>query len=141
MMELNFGLMLIEAGIFLVTLALLNKWLFHPLVKFIDEREAKLQQSLSQIEDNSGEVERLKEEIEEILHRARVEANRIREEARLEAVKRAEVEKMEKMEEIEKLKKLLRQEIEKESEALLEALRKEEGELRELMVKKFKGAA
>ena len=43
MLDLNIGVMLIEAGIFLVTMILLKKWLFDPLVTFMDEREKKLQ--------------------------------------------------------------------------------------------------
>ncbi|MRJ06560.1 MAG: ATPase [Epsilonproteobacteria bacterium] len=141
MLDINVGLMLFEAGIFLITLVLLNKWLFQPLVKFMEERDAKLKQSLNQIEGNSEEVEKLQKEIEEILHRARVDANRIREEARLEAVKQAEVMKMEKMEELEKAKAQLQREIEQEKRELMEALQKEEPQLKALLETKFKGVA
>ena len=61
MLDLNIGVMLIEAGIFLVTLILLKMWLFDPLVKFMDEREEKLKKSLEMINANSEDSKELEE--------------------------------------------------------------------------------
>ena len=89
MLDLNIGVMLIEAGIFLVTLVLLKKWLFDPLVAFMDEREKKLQKSLEMINANTEDTKELEEEIEKILAKAKKEAKTIRDEARAKAIAEA----------------------------------------------------
>jgi len=141
MLDLNFGLMLIEAGIFLITLVLLNRWLFQPLVKFMDDRERKLEQALSQIEGNTDEVARLEREIEEILHKARLEAKEIIAKARAEAEQEGERIKTKRLAQIEEAKEQFRREIEREKEKILGTLRREEESLKQLLQSKFKGIA
>lgn len=94
MLEINVWLMLSVAVIFLITMFLLNQWLFKPLIAFMEEREAKLNEQLKMINSNSVDTEKLEKEIEEILTNAKREAAKIREEAKAKAL--AEIQELKK---------------------------------------------
>jgi F-type H+-transporting ATPase subunit b len=141
MLDLNIGVMLIEAGIFLVTMVLLKMWLFEPLVKFMDEREAKLKESLAMINSNEEDTKKLEEEIEEILANARHEAKKIREEAKEKALKDAEELKAKALAKIEEAKKELEKEIQAEKEKILKTLTASKDELKVAVENKIRNAA
>jgi F-type H+-transporting ATPase subunit b len=141
MLDLNIGVMLIEAGIFLVTLVLLKKWLFDPLVAFMDEREKKLQKSLEMINANTEDTKELEEEIEKILAKAKKEAKTIRDEARAKAQKEANEMKAKRLAEIEAAKEELAKEIKAEKEKIIAKLSGSKEEIKHLVENKIRNAA
>jgi len=141
MLDLNLGVMLIEAGIFLVTMILLKKWLFDPLVAFMDEREKKLQKSLEMINANTEDTKELEEEIEKILAKAKKEAKEIRDEARAKAQKEANEMKAKRLAEIEAAKEELAKEIKAEKEKILAQLSESKDEIKNLVENKIRNAA
>jgi F-type H+-transporting ATPase subunit b len=141
MLDLNLGVMLIEAGIFLMTMILLKKWLFDPLVAFMDERERKLQKSLEMINVNTEDTKELEEEIEKVLAKAKKEAKAIRNEARAKAQKEANEMKAKRMAEIEAAKKELAKEIKAEKEKILAELSGSKEEVKKLVENKIRNAA
>ena len=141
MLDLNLGVMLIEAGIFLMTMILLKKWLFDPLVAFMDERERKLQKSLEMINVNTEDTKELEEEIEKVLAKAKKEAKAIRDEARAKAQKEANEMKAKRMAEIEAAKKELAKEIKAEKEKILAELSGSKEEVKKLVENKIRNAA
>jgi len=141
MLDLNLGVMLIEAGIFLVTMILLKKWLFDPLVAFMDERERKLQKSLEMINVNTEDTKELEEEIEKVLAKAKKEAKAIRDEARAKAQKEANEMKAKRMAEIEAAKEELAKEIKAEKEKILAELSGSKEEVKKLVENKIRNAA
>jgi F-type H+-transporting ATPase subunit b len=141
MLDLNLGVMLIEAGIFLVTMILLKKWLFDPLVAFMDEREKKLQKSLEMINANTEDTKELEEEIEKILAKAKKEAKEIRDEARAKAQEEANEMKAKRLAEIEAAKEELAKEIKAEKEKILAQLSESKDEIKNLVENKIRNAA
>ncbi len=141
MLNINFGVMLIIAGIFFITLILLKVWLFDPLVKFMDEREKKLQEELKMISQNTEETKEIEEAIKEVLRLAREDASKILTEARLKAIEEAEKLKAIKQREIEDAKDSLRVMLEKEKQDLLKQLLPEKEEIKSLIEKKIRDAA
>ena len=87
MLDISPIVMLIEAGIFFVTLILLNQWLFQPLLSFMDKREAKLQEELKAVSSNTDEAKQYEEEIASIIENAKAKASKIKKEAIEEAKK------------------------------------------------------
>ena len=141
MLDLNIGVMLIMAGIFFITLIFLKMWLFEPLVKFMDEREAKLKEQMEMISKNSEDTKEIEEEIKAVLQEARDEAKKIINEAKNKALKEAEELKAVKINEIEEAKEKLRAELAKEKEALLSELLKEKDSVKSLIENKIRNAA
>ncbi len=141
MLDLNIGVMLIEAGIFLITMILLKKWLFEPLLSFMDEREAKLKRDLEMIAKNSEDTAGIEAEIEKILTDARHQARAILDEAREKALKEANEIKSKKVAEIEAAKEELVKEIQKEKEAIINALSQEKNTFKEMIENKIRNVA
>jgi len=141
MLDLNIGVMLIMAGIFLITMVLLKIWLFDPLVTFMDEREKKLQTELEMISKNTEETKEIEDEIKTILKLAREDARKIVEEARLKASEEAEKLKAIKVREIEDAKESLRLSLKKEKEDLIKELSKDKDEIKALIENKIRNAA
>jgi F-type H+-transporting ATPase subunit b len=141
MLDLNLGVMLIEAGIFLITMVLLKLWLFDPLVKFMDEREEKLKAELEMINKNTEETKELEDEIQTILKLARDDARKIVDEARAKATEEAERIKAIKVREIEDAKESLRLQLQKEKEEILKELLKNKDEIKSLIENKIRNAA
>ncbi len=140
MLDLNIGVMLIEVGIFLITLVLLKKFLFDPLVSFMDEREERLKKALELASSNSDDVKKLEQEIEEILASARSEARNIVSVAKEKASKEAEelISRVDK--EIEEAKKELEVELKNETEAILNSLLKDRDVVKNAIENKLKVA-
>jgi F-type H+-transporting ATPase subunit b len=120
---------------------LLKKWLFDPLVAFMDERERKLQKSLEMINVNTEDTKELEEEIEKVLAKAKKEAKAIRNEARAKAQKEANEMKAKRMAEIEAAKKELAKEIKAEKEKILAELSGSKEEVKKLVENKIRNAA
>ncbi|PAF53460.1 hypothetical protein BKH42_05920 [Helicobacter sp. 13S00482-2] len=70
-------LMLLVFGVFLVTVFLLNIWLYKPLLRFMDRREASIAQDLEDIQQSDQEIIRIDEEIKQVIEDARVQSAQI----------------------------------------------------------------
>jgi len=141
MLELNFGVMLIVAAIFLVTMILLKLWLFDPLVKFMDEREETLKKELQMINENTEETQKIEEEIKTILKLAKDDAKKILDEARAKAIEEAERIKAIKKRELEEAKESLILTLKQEKEKMLNELLKEKEDIKTLIEKKLRDVA
>ncbi|MGP1450744.1 MAG: FoF1 ATP synthase subunit B' [Wolinella sp.] len=80
-LSVNPLLMLLVFAVFLVSVYLLNKWLYKPLLTFMDSRSGAIKADLQNIQSNGSEVASLNAEAERVLAQARLEANSIREKA------------------------------------------------------------
>jgi F-type H+-transporting ATPase subunit b len=141
MLDISPVVMLIEAGIFLVTLILLNQWLFKPLLTFMEERDAKLAEELKNISSNTDEVKKYELEIASILDNAKNEANKIKklatDEAKKEAISMVESE----VSQLEVAKTEFYAELAKRKDELAKALEADSNELKEMLSTKLKGIA
>jgi len=141
MLDISLVVMLIEAGIFLVTLILLNQWLFKPLLNFMEQRDAKLEDELKSVSNNTNEAKKYEEEIAQILENAKSEAAKIKkaalEEAKKEAVSMVESE----VSKIEAERKAFYSQLEDKKADLAKVLDANSNELKEVLSKKLKGIA
>lgn len=88
-------LMLLVFVVFIITMLLLNSWLFKPLIGFMDERENSLRKDMESAMSDDNEVWEIQEKIRAIFADAKAQASSIIESATIEA--KAEYdEKMEK---------------------------------------------
>lgn len=88
-------LMLLVFVVFIITMLLLNSWLFKPLIGFMDERENFLRKDMESAMSDDNEVQEIQEKIRAIFADAKAQASSIIESATIEA--KAEYdEKMEK---------------------------------------------
>jgi F-type H+-transporting ATPase subunit b len=141
MLDINLWLMVSVAVIFLVTMMLLNQWLFKPIIAFMEEREAKLEEQMKMINANSHDSEELEKEIEELLRNAKHEAAKIREEAKAKALAEIQELKEKKQAEIEDAKAKLAKEIEAEKERILNELSKESNVIKSMIENKIRNVA
>lgn len=119
MIDINPLLLLLVFAIFLISLVLLQKWLFKPMLAFMDNREKSIKNDLENVSSNSSEVDELHEEARKIIFDAKREAASIRESAQSEAKERSEKRLEEKKKEL------------KESyDAFMSSLEEERGMLR-----------
>lgn len=91
MLDLSPILLISSAVIFLLVLARLNSCLYKPLLKHMDERDAKIKADMEAARNNGADVDGMLEEANSIIAQAKKEAASIRENARLEATEVAEV--------------------------------------------------
>ena len=70
-------LMLLVFVVFLLTMILLNVWLFKPLIGFMDEREATLRKDLDSISSSDTQVQEIQQQIQDILSDARTRSSEI----------------------------------------------------------------
>ncbi|EDM24427.1 ATPase [Caminibacter mediatlanticus] len=141
MLDINIGVMAIMAMIFFITMFFLKIWLFDPLVKFMDEREAKLKNEMELISKNTEETKEIEEEIKTILQLARDDARKTIENAKLKAKEEAEKLKAIKVREIEEAKEALREQLEVEKKKILSELLKDKDELKSLIENKLRTVA
>jgi len=141
MLDINVGVMLIESGIFLVTLFLLNQWLFKPLLTHMEEREAKLESQKAAVSNNADETKKYEEEIAKILETAKFEANQIKKVATNEANEKAISMVESELKRIEEAKKAFSKQLEEEENNLKAVLEKESADLKEVLSSKIKGIA
>lgn len=102
MLDISLGLLIASGAIFLTVLVVLNKSLYQPLIKFMDDRDASIKQDLENAGKNTSDVDSLYKEAEAIIARAKQEASSMREKATLEARKSAEEKVFAKKRELEK---------------------------------------
>jgi F-type H+-transporting ATPase subunit b len=81
------GLMIWTIVCFLVTLFVLKRFAFGPIQKMIDERRARIRESIEEAERARAEARRMLEEHRALIGRARQEAEEIRQEVRADAEK------------------------------------------------------
>jgi F-type H+-transporting ATPase subunit b len=141
MLDISPIVMLIEAGIFLVTLVLLNQWLFRPLLSHMDRREADLQTKLKSVSANTNEAQQYEEEIASIIESAKKEASRIKKEAVEVAKKEASAMVESQISRIESEKVAFHKELEVKKAELSTALEADSAELKEMLSTKLKGIA
>jgi F-type H+-transporting ATPase subunit b len=141
MLDISLVVMLIEAGIFLVTLILLNTWLFQPLLSFMDKREAKLQNELKAASNNTEEAQKYEKEIASIIENAKLEASKIKKEALDTAKKEATQLVDSEVSKIEAAKTAFNQELISKKTELAKVLETESVTLKDMLSKKFKGIA
>ncbi len=141
MLDISLSVMAIVAVIFFITMFFLKIWLFEPLVKFMDEREAKLKKEMELISQNTEDTKKLQEEINTILQLARDDARKTIENARLKAKEEADRLKAIKIKEIEEAKEALRDELRVEKEKILNELLKEKDEIKSLIENKLRNVA
>ncbi|CAE09648.1 FoF1 ATP synthase subunit B' [Wolinella succinogenes] len=104
-LSVNPLLMLLVLVIFLTSAYLLNRWLFKPLLTFMDNRSTSIKSDLQNIQSNSSEVASLNAEADKVLSQAKAEANLIREKALESARAVAEQKISTKRDELEKKKR------------------------------------
>ena len=102
MLDIDGGLLVASAVIFLIVLVILNKWLYKPLVKFMDDRDESIKKDLENVTKNSGDVDELYKQADDLVSKARAEAHAIREKAISEAKKLAGTKISVKKEELER---------------------------------------
>jgi F-type H+-transporting ATPase subunit b len=141
MLDISIVVMLIEAGIFLVTLILLNQWLFQPLLSFMKQRDAKLQEELKAVSSNTDEAKQYEEEIASIIENAKAKASKIKKEAIEEAKKEATVMVESEVSKIEGAKATFNKELEAKKAELKSALEANSAELKDMLSTKLKGIA
>jgi F-type H+-transporting ATPase subunit b len=141
MLELDKYVMLIEAGIFFVTLILLNQWLFKPLLSFMEKRDAKLKEEMNTVSSNTNEAQKYEEEIASILERAKAEAGRIKKEASDAAKKEANVMVGNELAKIETEKNVFNEELLSKKKELNSSLEASSEELKSMLLSKLKEIA
>jgi F-type H+-transporting ATPase subunit b len=90
MLDISLGLLIASAAVFLIMLVVLNKWLYKPLIKFMDDRDASIKKDLENAGKNTSDVDSLYKEAEAIIAKAKHEASSMREKATFDAKKLAE---------------------------------------------------
>jgi len=141
MLDISPIVMLIEAGIFFVTLILLNQWLFQPLLSHMDKRDAKLKAELNSVSNNADEAKKYEEEITSIIENAKSEANKIKKEATDIAKKEAAEMVEAALKKIDDSKVAFNEELKVKKTELLNVLESEAGELKSMLSEKLKGIA
>lgn len=74
-------LMLLVFVVFIITMFLLNTWLFKPLIGFMDERENSLRKDMESAVSDDNEVKEIQEKIRSVFADAKAQASRIIEDA------------------------------------------------------------
>jgi len=81
MLDIHFPLMLFVLALFLTLLVVLNKMLFQPLLKFMDDRDNTIANDLNAAKSFSGDSDELAAKAEKVLANAKNEATLIRQKA------------------------------------------------------------
>jgi F-type H+-transporting ATPase subunit b len=79
MLDINPILLVITLAVFIFLIKYLTKNLYNPLLKYMDDREARLENDRNSVSQNSSEIESLRKEAQDILAKARAEAISIKE--------------------------------------------------------------
>jgi len=122
MLDIHVPLMLFVLVLFLALLVVLNRMLYVPLVKFMDDRDNAISKDLNAARNLSGSSEALLAEAEEILEEARKKATEIRQESIDEAKTLAESKAENKRAELDKEYRSFVENLESEKEALRNSL-------------------
>lgn len=79
--SLNPQLMLLVFVLFIIAIYVLNKWLYQPILTFMDARDERIKNDLANIDGNDSQIAHIDGEIRIILDEARKEASAIKENA------------------------------------------------------------
>lgn len=79
--SLNPQLMALVFVLFIISIYVLNKWLYQPILNFMDARDEKIKNDLANIDGNDSQITHIDGEIRAILDEARKEASAIKESA------------------------------------------------------------
>lgn len=122
MLDISVPLMLFDLVLFLSLLVVLNRILYQPLIKFMDDRDNSIANDLSAAKSLSGNSEALHAEAEGILDEARSKASEIRQKAVDEAKILAESRAENKRAELDKEYVSFMEKLESEKETLRNSL-------------------
>lgn len=131
-------LMLLVFVVFLLTMILLNVWLFKPLIGFMDEREATLRKDLDSISSSDTQVQEIQQQIQDILSDARARSSEILQKATSDAKSHYEVNLQKKQEELAKKLQDFRASLEEQKETSKKELLAHLGEFEDALKLKIK---
>jgi len=101
MLEIDLPLVALTAVVFLALIAILNSFLYKPLLGFVDKRNQDVKNDEDSISKNTSDLSVFEAQVEQILSAARAEAGKIKQDAlnaakeaagKITAEKRAELE-------------------------------------------------
>lgn len=131
-------LMLLVFVVFLITMILLNVWLFKPLIGFMDEREATLRKDLDLVSSSDTQVQEIQQQIQDILSTARNHSSEILQKATNDAKALYEANIQKKQEELAKKLQDFRVNLDKQKEASKKELLASLGEFEDTLKLKIK---
>lgn len=131
-------LMLLVFVVFLLTMILLNVWLFKPLIGFMDEREATLRKDLDSISSSDAQVQEIQQQIQDILSDARARSSEILQKATSDAKSHYEANLQKKQEELAKKLQDFRANLDKQKEVSKKELLAHLGEFENALKIKIK---
>lgn len=131
-------LMLLVFVVFLLTMVLLNVWLFKPLIGFMDEREATLRKDLDSVSSSDTKVQEIQQQIQDILSDARTRSSEILQKATSDAKSHYEANLQRKQEELAKKLQDFRANLEKQKEVSKQELLAHLGEFENALKVKIK---
>lgn len=131
-------LMLLVFVVFLLTMVLLNVWLFKPLIGFMDEREATLRKDLDSVSSSDTKVQEIQQQIQDILSDARTRSSEILQKATSDAKSHYEANLQKKQEELAKKLQDFRANLEKQKEVSKQELLAHLGEFENALKAKIK---
>jgi len=79
MLDINPILLLATFVVFVSLIAVLNSWLYNPLISFMHKRDADIKKDLDKVGSNDSEINELHEKAESIIMNAKLEAAALRE--------------------------------------------------------------
>jgi F-type H+-transporting ATPase subunit b len=79
MLDINPILLLATFVVFVSLIAVLNSWLYNPLMSFMNKREEDIKRDLDKVGSNDSEINELYEKAESIIMNAKLEAAALRE--------------------------------------------------------------
>ncbi len=90
MLDINIGLLLFVAVLFLSLIYILNKMLYVPLLAFMDKREETIKKDLSLAKEMGSDVDKALSEASQTILEAKAQAHKIREEALIKAKEKSQ---------------------------------------------------
>ena len=79
MLDINPLLLVLTLVVFLVLIALLNSWLYNPLLAYMQKRDDDIKKDLSEVGNNDDEIAALHAQADKIVSDAKAEAMALRE--------------------------------------------------------------
>ena len=79
MLDINPILLLATFVVFVSLIAVLNSWLYNPLISFMKKRDDDIKKDLDKVGNNDSEINELHEKAESIIMNAKLEAAALRE--------------------------------------------------------------
>lgn len=90
MLDINPVLLVSTIIVFLILIAVLNSWLYNPLFKHMDDRDAFLKKELEEVGSNQGEIAALLAKADQIIADAKRDAAELRDKVIADAKELAE---------------------------------------------------